>query len=130
MRVWKTIEKSPYHFMAIVERMLTNIQSDILFASEEYLAFMDRDPTLVKLAATLKPIDIVVVQSIMKQASPLYGKASLAHIAKAMGVANVSRAEVQNSLRRLRSKYIIYKQESGVHGLEMPELIPLLGTLH
>ncbi len=125
-QVWRKVEKSPYHFMAIIERMLTNIEKSITKACSDYLDVMDNDPTMLKLISSLKPIDKILVQLIHEGKASLFGKETLDTIASYLGIDNVTRAEVQNAVRRLRSKSIIFKMDEGQYGVEMNELIPLL----
>ncbi|SMF07306.1 Predicted ATPase (AAA+ superfamily) [Alteromonadaceae bacterium Bs31] len=126
LKTWNTVEKSPYHFMAIVERMLTNIETDIELSTKDYLLMMDNDPTLKKIVNNLKPIDKAVTLHIEQDGEALFSQESLKRIASHLGINEVSRSEVQNSVRRLRGQNIICKLGEGEYGIEMPEIVPLI----
>lgn len=125
-RVWRKVEKSPYHFMAIIERMLTHIESDITKACADYLVMIDNDPTLLKIARSLKPLDKQVLYLIDNDREGIFGKEALDEIANKLGVSSVTRAEVQSAIRRLRGQNIVCKLGEGKYGIEMPELIPMI----
>lgn len=124
--VWRKVDKSPYHFMAIVERMITHIEQDIARSCEAYLKAIDEDPAILRLVQSLKPIDRVVLLHIHHDGHAIYAVDSLAEIARQLGVDSVTRAEVQSAIRRLRSRDIVCKVGEGAYGVEMAEIVPLV----